>query len=99
MGLKNPAIDGFFIDDNWSSKLMGDRADGTGDLNGSDVSDCGLSPSDMKDMKTSWITNMDTVKARDIRPRVPWFAHISRYFGDYVWWKCIAQYQERAMFS
>ena len=42
---------------------MGDRADGTGDLNGSDVSDCGLSPLDMKDMKTSWISNMNTVKA------------------------------------
>ena len=41
---------------------MGDRADGTGDLNGSDVSDCGLSPSDMRDMKKSWIANMDTVK-------------------------------------
>ena len=63
MGLLNPAIDGFFIDDNWSSKLMGDGADGTGDLNGSDVSDCGLSPTDMKDMKQSWISNMNTVKA------------------------------------
>ena len=41
---------------------MGDSADGTGDLNGSDVSDCGLSPSDMRDMKKSWIANMDTVK-------------------------------------
>ena len=41
---------------------MGDGADGTGDLNGSDVSDCGLSPSDMRDMKKSWIANMDTVK-------------------------------------
>ena len=49
-------------DDNWSSKLMGDGADGTGDLNGSDVSDCGLSPTDMRDMKQSWIANMDTVK-------------------------------------
>jgi hypothetical protein len=50
-------------DDNWSSKLMGDGADGTSDLNGSDVSDCGLSPLDMKDMKTSWVANMDAVKA------------------------------------
>ena len=42
---------------------MGDRADGTGDLNGSDISDCGLSPADVKDMKSSWTQNMDTVKA------------------------------------
>jgi hypothetical protein len=55
-GLLHPAVDGFFIDDTWSQN-------GAGDLDGSEIHDIGLSATDLGDLRTSWVTNMDTVKA------------------------------------
>jgi hypothetical protein len=54
-GLLHEAIDGFFIDDTWSAR-------GAGDLDGSEVADIGLSPSDLADLKKAWTRNMDYAK-------------------------------------
>ena len=40
---------------------------GAADLNGSEVLDIGLSTADLTDLTSSWIANMDTVKAAILR--------------------------------
>lgn len=55
-GLGSPYIDGFYIDDSWSSK-------GPSEEDPRSVKACGLTPSDVADLTSGWSANMGVVQA------------------------------------
>jgi hypothetical protein len=55
-GLLHPDISGFFLDDTWGGN-------GAGDLDGSEITDVGLSKADLAEIKGNWSDNFDAVKA------------------------------------